>query len=518
MRLNAMLSALAAAVTVSMAPAAQAQPVNAKVVMHAPLRILDPVLSTAYITRNHGYLIYDTLFALDGQGVPQPQMVDSWQVSDDKLTYTFKLRSGLKFHDGAPVTGEDVVASLARWELRDPMGKRLAASTQTMDSPSVESFRIVLTQPFGLVLESLAKPGSPVPFIMPKRIAQTPPSEAIKESIGSGPYRFDAASFQAGIKAVYLKNPDYVARKEPAVNFSGAKVPMFDRLEVVNVPDAQTAVNALRQGEIDFIENVAPDLLPQLDGAKGVTVQRYGENKDTYVLRMNWHQPPLDNVKVRQAVLLALNQTDYLDASLGDSKFYRLCGAMLSCISPYRSEVGATQTKKPDLARAKALLKEAGYKGEKIVVMHPTDVRSLSALAPVTAEALRSIGMTVDVQSMDWATLLSRRTKDAPLDQGGWSIFHSSLTSMDLMNPVVNTLMDPAYPGWAKDDQVEKLRADFETASGLQAQRQIAEALQKRSYEVVTFVPLGGYSEFKAYDGKFTGMVDAPLPLFWRGK
>jgi peptide/nickel transport system substrate-binding protein len=387
----------------------------------------------------------------------------------------------------------------------------------TLDSPSDGAFRIVLKQPFGLVLESLAKPGSPVPFIMPGRIAQTPPSEAIKESIGSGPYRFDAAAFRAGVKAVYLKNPDYVPRKEAAAYFSGAKTPMFDRIEVVNVPDAQTAVNALRQGEIDFIENVAPDLLPQLEGAKGVTVQPYGENKDTYVLRMNWKQPPLDNVKVRQAVLLALNQADYLDASLGDPRFYRLCGAMLSCISPYRSEAGATQTRPADLMRARALLKEAGYKGEKIVVLHPTDVRSLSALAPVTAEALRRIGMTVDVQSMDWATLLTRRSKDAPVDQGGWSIFHSSLTSMDLMNPVVNPLMDPGYPGWAKDGRVQKLRADFETAPGLEAQKQIAEALQQRSYEVVTFVPLGGYSEFKAYDGKFKGMVNAPLPLFWRG-
>ena len=252
--------------------------------------------------------------------------------------------------------------------------------------------------------------------------------------------------------------------------------------------------------------------------AKGVTVERYGENTDTYMLRMNWKQPPLDNPKIRQAVLAALNQTDYLDASLGDPKFYRLCGAMLSCISAYRSDVGATQTRPADLARARALLKEGGYKGEKIVVLHPTDVRSLSALAPVTAQALRSIGMTVDVQSMDWATLLSRRSKDAPVEQGGWSIFHSSLTSMDLINPIVNPLMDPGYPGWAKDDEVEKLRAEFETASGLDEQKRIAQALQKRSYEVVTFVPLGGYSEFKAYDAKFKGMVHAPMPLFWRGQ
>ncbi|OWT68152.1 MULTISPECIES: ABC transporter substrate-binding protein [unclassified Achromobacter] len=491
---------------------------TAKVVMHAPLRVLDPVLTNAYITRNHGYLIYDTLFALDAQARPQPQMVDSWTVSDDKLTWTFKLRTGLKFHDGAPVTGADVVASLKRWATRDAMGTRLMAATQTLDSPAADTFRFVLKQPYGLVLETLGKPGVPVPFIMPARIAATPATTAITEYVGSGPYRFDAAAFQPGVKAVYLKNTDYVPRAEPPNNFSGGKVAMFDRLEVVNMTDAQTAVNALRQGEIDFIENVAPDLMPQLDGAKGVTVQGYGDNTNMYMLRMNWKQPPFDNVKIRRAVLAALYQVDYLEASLGDPRFYQLCGAMLSCISAYRTEVGATQTRPADVAHARALLKEAGYKGEKVVVLHPTDVRSLVNLAPVTAQALRDIGMNVEVQNLDWATLLARRSKDAPLDQGGWSIFHSSLAAMDLINPIVNPILDDAYPGWAKDDQMNKLRDEFALASGLDEQKRVAEALQKRGYDQVTFVPLGGYSEFKAYDAKFTGMVKAPVVLFWKGQ
>lgn len=509
------------AVAVPLCPA-QADPVNAKVVMHAPLRVLDPVLTNAYITRNHGYMVYDTLFSLDAASRPQPQMVDTWTVSPDQLTYVFTLRPGLTFHDGAPVTGEDVVASLARWAQRDPVGSRLAAVTERMDSPSADTFRIVLTKPYGLLLDALAKPGSPVPFIMPRRIATTPPSEAIKETVGSGPYKFVQAEFQAGVKAAYVKNTAYTPRKEPASRFAGGKIAMFDRIDVVNVPDAQTAVNALRQGEVDFVENVAPDLLPQLDGVKTVTVQSYGDASETYTLRMNWKQPPLDNVKVRRAVLAALYQADYLDASLGDPRFYKLCGAMLSCISAYQTETGATQTRPANLDQARALLKDSGYAGEKIVVLHPTDVRSLSSLAPVTAQALRSIGMTVEVQSMDWATLLSRRSKDAPLAGGGWSIFHSSLTSMDLLNPIVNANLDGrgegGYPGWTKDDTIQRLRAEFESASGLEAQKRIAAQIQARAYDQVMFVPLGGYSEFKAYDKKFDGMVAAPLPLFWRGQ
>jgi peptide/nickel transport system substrate-binding protein len=196
-----------------------------------------------------------------------------------------------------------------------------------------------------------------------------------------------------------------------------------------------------------------------------------------------------------------------------------VCGAVLTCVSPYASEEGATQTRKPDLARAKALLKEAGYKGEKVVIMHPTDLPIFANIAPVTAQALRSIGMNVEMQSMDWATLLSRRTKKEPIEQGGWSIFHSNLSSLDLLSPVGNPNLDAranaSYPGWTHDDEMEKLRDRYATAQTEEEKRDIAAAIQRRNYEQVIYVPLGGYSKFKGYDAKFADMVDAPIPLFW---
>ena len=512
-------AALAVAASLPMLPASAADATTAKIVLHAPLRVLDPVLTNGYITRNHGYLIYDTLFAMDAKGQPQPQMVDTWKVSDDKLTYTFTLRPGLKFHDGAAVTAEDVVASLQRWAQRDPMGMRLAANTATMTADDAHTFTVKLKQPYGLIIESLAKPGSPVPFIMPKRVAATPPSQAITEIIGSGPYKFVPADFQAGVKATYLKFADYVPRKEPASNFAGGKVARLERLELVTITDTQTAVNALRSGEIDFMEDVPADLMSQLEGVKGITTQTYGPSTNFFTLRMNWLQPPFDNVKVRQAALAALNQVDYLDAQIGDPKRYQVCGAMLTCISPYKTEIGATQTKAPDLARAKALLKDSGYKGEKVVILHPTDLPILSSFASVTAQALRDIGMTVDIQSMDWTTLLSRRTKKEPVDQGGWSIVHSAFTSLDLMSPVVNPNLDGrgdvGYVGWSKDDEMEKLRDQFAAEGDFDKRRAIAEAIQKRGYDQVIFVPLGGYEKFKGYNAKFVDMVDAQLPLFW---
>lgn len=517
--------ATAMVTAIATAPAATTahpqSPTTARIVLHAPLRVLDPVLTNAYITRNHGYLVYDTLFAMDAAGKPQPQMVENWKVSPDQLTYTFTLRKGLKFHDGSAVTADDVVASLKRWGERDPMGQRLMASMDKMESTG-DTVQMRLRHPFGLMLDALAKPGSPVPFIMPKRIASAPSSQAITEVVGSGPYKFVAGDFQPGVKATYVKFADYVPRKDAPSAFAGAKLALVDRIELVNISDAQTAINALRSGEVDFVEDVPPDLMPQLEGVKTVALKPYGKNSNAFTLRMNWHQPPFNNVKVRRAALAALSEADYLDAQIGDANVYQICGAVLTCVSPYASEEGATQTKKPDLARAKALLKESGYDGTKVVILHPTDLPILSSFASVTAQSLKQVGFNVEIQSMDWATLLSRRTKKEPVAQGGWSIFHSSFSSLDLLSPVINPNLDgrgeAGYVGWSRNEEMEKLRDQFAGESDIAKRRQIAASIQKLSYDQVFFVPLGGYSKYKGYSKRLANMVDAPLPLFWAAK
>lgn len=496
---------------------------TAKIVFQAPLRVLDPIVTNAYITRNHAYLVYDTLFALDAAGKPQPAMVDMWTETPDKLTYTLTLRKGLSFHDGSPVTGEDVVASLKRWAERDAVGQRLMAATDSLESPDALTVVFRLKKPFGLLIEALAKPNLPAPFIMPKRIASAPVSQAITEVIGSGPYQFVAANFQPGVKATYLKFAGYVPRAEPPSGFAGAKLAVVDRIELINVPDSQTAVNALRNGEVDFIEDVPPDLMSQLEGVKGVSLKPYGPSTNTFTMRMNWLQPPFNNVKVRRAALAALYQTDYLDAQIGDPRMYQLCGAVLSCSSPYAAEDGATQTAKPDLARARALLKESGYDGAKVVIMHPTDLASLSSLASVTAQALKAIGMNVEIQSMDWATLLSRYAKKDPVSQGGWSIFQTGFSNLDLMSPLTNPNLDgrgeAGYVGWSKSEEMEQLRGQFAEESDLAKKKQIALAIQKLSYDQVFFVPLGTFSKSKAYNtAKLGGMTDALIPLFWSAK
>src|SRR3984893_14683626 len=297
-------------------------------VMHSDLRVIDPLFTTAYITRDHGYMVYDTLLATDSNFRIQPQMAD-WEVSDDKLTYIFTLRDGLKWHDGAPVTAEDCVASLKRWGKNDSMGQKLMDFTASLEATDARTITLKLKEPYALVLESIGKASSYVPFMMPKRLAETPAGQQIKEQIGSGPFKFVQAEFQPGVKAVYEKNKNYVPRKEPPSWTAGGKVVKVDRVEWITMADAQTAVNALQSGDIDFMEAPPFDILPVLAANKDIKVETLNKLGFQTLGRMNFLYPPFDNVKVRRAAFMAMNQKDVLDALVGNPEYYRICGAFL---------------------------------------------------------------------------------------------------------------------------------------------------------------------------------------------
>src|SRR6266404_4483724 len=333
---NVTLSVLALSAALTSQAIAAGKTITA--VMHSDLRIIDPIFTTAYITRDHGYMVYDTLLATDANFKIQPQMAD-WKVSDDKLTYTFTLRDGLKWHDGAPVTAEDCVASLKRWGKVDGMGQKLMDFAAALEATDARTITLKLKEPYGLVLESIGKPSSLVPFMMPKRMAETPAGQQIKEQIGSGPFKFVQAEFQPGVKAVYEKNTDYVPRKEPPSWTAGGKVVKVDRVEWITMLDAQTAVNAVQSGDIDFIESVPFDLVTMLAANKDLKVETLDKLGFQTIGRMNFLYPPFDNVKVRRAALLAMNQKDVLDALVGNAKYQKICGAVFGCGTPLESDV-----------------------------------------------------------------------------------------------------------------------------------------------------------------------------------
>jgi peptide/nickel transport system substrate-binding protein len=408
------------------ASSAAAQEKVLKFIPQADLRILDPITTTAYITRNHGYMVYDTLFATDAKFQIQPQMLDKWALSRDKLTYTFTLRDGLKFHDGQPVRSADCIASIERWGKRDSLGQRLAQSTESWTAVNEKTFKLRLKKPFPLALDALGKLSSNVPFIMPERIAKTDAFQNITEAIGSGPFKFVKEEWVPGSKVVYVKNTDYVPRKEAPSWAAGGKVAKVDRVEWIYIPDSATAAAALSAGEADWWEQLPPDLIPLLRKNKDIRVENIDPLGSIGMIRFNFLQPPFNNQKLRQALLYVVNQQDYVLGIAGDAKNGHACYSFFTCGTPLSSEIGAEPLKgKRDFDKAKKLIQESGYKGEKIVIISATDQPIVHSQSLLTADLLRNLGLNVELQAGDWGTLITRRTSKEPVEKGGWSIFHT---------------------------------------------------------------------------------------------
>ncbi|HTC97325.1 MAG TPA: ABC transporter substrate-binding protein [Bradyrhizobium sp.] len=523
LRRAAIAVATLSAALLSAAPAFAAPP-NARTitaVMHSDLRILDPIFTGAYIVRDHGYMVYDTLLGTDANFNVRPQMAD-WKVSDDKLTYTFTLRDGLKWHDGSPVTAEDCVASLKRWSKNETSGQILMDFTASLEATDEKTITLKLKEPYALVLEAIAKPSSVVPFMMPKRLAETPPGQRIPEQIGSGPFKFVQAEFQPGVKAVYERNKDYVPRKEPPSGTAGAKVVKVDRVEWIAMPDAQTAVNALQSGDIDFVENVPFELVKTLAANRDLKLETLDKLGFQNLGRMNFLHPPFDNVKIRRAAFLALNQKDVLDAQVGDPKYYQICGAVFGCGTPLATDVGSeTLVKGNGMAEAKKLLAESGYDGTPVVIMAPTDALPYKTQPIVAAQLLREAGFKVDLQAMDWQTLVSRRTSKKPPQEGGWNMFFSNFNIADVMDPAVNELISGrgtkgAWWGWPEDARVEAMRDAFVRSSSPEEQKRIAADIQREVYDQVLYIPLGQWRRVAAWRKSLSGVLEGPAtPVFW---
>jgi peptide/nickel transport system substrate-binding protein len=511
--------AAAAAMSLCAATGALAQGKTLRVVMHSDLKILDPIWTTAYIVRNHGYMIYDTLFAADEKGETKLQMLDKYEVSADQLTHTFTLRDGLLWHDDKPVTAEDCVASIKRWAAKDATGQKLMTFVDAITVSNDKTFVMKLKSPTGLVLTGLGKPSSNVPFMMPKRVADTDPNTQISDFVGSGPFVFARDEWKPGDRTVYLKFAKYKPRSEPASGLAGGKVVNVDRVEWRAISDQQQAVNALLANEIDIIEAPKHDLLPLLKGDANVGIYNWNPLGNQYTLRPNHLQKPFDNPKVRQALWYAFNQKDFLDAVIGNADYYKECKAMFICGSPLESNAGMADKLTSNFTKARELLREAGYDGTPIVLLHSTDLDVLTNLAPVAKSLMEKAGFKVDMQSMDWQTVVARRAKKDPANAGGWHAMLTSWVAADILNPVMaaffNASCDKAPFGWACDEAMEKLRDDFARATDPARQKAIAEAVQVRATEITTHINLGQWYQPGAHRKSVSGWLVAPAPVFW---
>jgi peptide/nickel transport system substrate-binding protein len=519
------LQTTAAAAALTQAPGlVRAQPAAGKTiraVMQGDLRAFDPIWTTANITAYHGSMIYDTLFALDENMKSQPQMVSKYGLSDDKLTYTFELRDGLKFSDGSPVTSDDVVASIRRWAARDGGGQHMMLRVKDIAKKDDKTFTIALKEPYGLVVDLMAKTTTPLLFIMRKKEAETDPMQQVTTYIGSGPFTFNQTETKQGARYVYDKNPNYVPREGAPSGLAGAKVVKVDRVIYENMADSQTALAALQNGEIDFYELPPIDLLDQLEGDRNIKVEVLNQTGNVGWMRLNFLHPPFDKVEARQAMLHLVNQEEYMKATFGNPKYYRKCGSNYACGTPMENDENTGWFKEaPNPAKAKELLQKSGYDGRPIVILHATNIDFMNNAAQITAQRLREIGANVQLATSDWGGVVTRRAVKAPPDQGGWNIFITWAGGNATSNPIALAAHaatgDKGWFGWPSNAKQEELRNEWASAPTMDARREAARKLQANALDYVHHVQIGQWVAPVAYRDRVKGLLPVPEVLpFW---
>jgi peptide/nickel transport system substrate-binding protein len=491
-----------------------------RLVPHADLANFDPIWTPAYIARNAALLVWDTLYGIDSDLQPQRQMVESEEVSADGLIWTFRLRAGLKFHDGEPVLATDVIASIGRWAAREPMGQMIRAVENELTAVDDRTFRWSLRRPFPKMLLALGKIATPCCFIMPARIAATDPFKQISEHVGSGPMRFVKSEWLPGARAVFEKFPDYKPRQEPASWLAGGKRIAVDRLEWVVISDPATAAAALQSGEVDWWERALPDLVPSLRKNRNVAIDICDPIGSTGMLFMNHLYPPFKDVRARRAILMAMSQEDYMRAYVGDDMtLWKPMPGFFVPGSPLYNEEGGKILKLPrDFKAAKQLLAQSGYSGEPISVLAAQDLAAHKAWGDVTVDLLQRLGMTVDFNATDWGTVVARRAQKSPPGQGGWHLYHTGVYGVDSADPSNKFLRangEKAMFGWPNIPEVEAEIAAWFNANSLPEERSAARRLNKAALDHAVYAPLGSYLLHHAWRKNVTGIERGPLPFLW---
>jgi peptide/nickel transport system substrate-binding protein len=480
----------------------------------------DPIWSADTVVRNAAAMVWDTLYGVDDKLAPRRQMVEAEEVSADGLTWTFRLRPALKFHDGEPVLAKDVVASVNRWSVRDSMGQMIKAIQNELAAVDDRTFRWVLKKPYPKILSALGKTTTPACFIMPARIAATDPFRQIGEHVGSGPMRFVKNEWVPGAKAVFEKFPGYVPRQEPNSWLAGGKRMLLDRIEWVVISDPATASAALQNGEVDWWEYPIPDLVPLLRKSRNVMVDIQDPLGWVGSFRMNHLHPPFNDVRARRAILMALRQEDYMRAFLDDESLWKPLPGFFTPGTPLYNEEGGEILKGPrNFEAAKRLLADSGYSGQPVTCLMPQDSPDNKAFGEVTADLLKRLGVNVDFVATDWPTVTARRAQKSPPGQGGWQMSHTEHPGVDCTNPAAYKAIRAngidALPGWPNSPQVEAEVAAWFDAKTLDEEKTIVRRLNKAALDHVVFAPLGWYLMHQAWRKNVSGIVKGPLPFFW---
>ena len=480
---------------------------------------LDPIQGIP--TATHSYMVYDTLYGVDSEFRPHPQMAAGHVVEDDGRHWTITLRDDrITFHDGEKVRAQDAVASIRRWMQRATFGQKLGSVTEELSAADDRQIVFRLSKPFPLLLNALANPANPA-FVLPERVAQTNAYKPIQDTTGTGPFRFKADEFNSGSFAAYERNASYrpVGSGEPSLT-AGPKIVHFDRVEWQSIPDPATAAAALHQGEVDWYENPTPEQIEAFRRDPVITLLPRNFAGYGGIMRFNHLHPPFNDKALRQALLPAIVQDDFMRAMVGDDPgMIRVDTGVFTPGLPSATLAGLEPLTGPrSLDEARARMKAAGYNGQPMRLLAATDVPTLSGLGAVAADLFRRLGFNMDFAGSDWATVLRRRTSQEALERGGWSVFVTATPGTELADPATHVAIrgngKAAWPGWPTSPRLEQQREAWFESPDAAGRSAICADIQRTVLDAVPYIPLGFCVQRTAMRREITGQVPGS-PMFW---
>jgi peptide/nickel transport system substrate-binding protein len=457
-----------------------------RVTSQASIGSLDQVWTTAYVTAAVAVHMHERLFEWDEDLFPKPQLVDTWDLSSDGLTYTFTLRDGVTFHDGSAVTSDDAIQSL----MRQMEGPHFAPKVMVdfTEDPAFEkvdnqTFKLMLAEPFGQVIATFSAPWGGGP-ILPKSLAETPASEKLTTFTGTGAYKLE--KWDVGNQIVLERYDDYRSRPEPGSYLAGGHAAYLDRIVWLEVPDEETKMAGLETGEWDVVDGASLDFFQRSRQNPDLTVRVYKPGHRS-VLPINQIDPPFNNQKMRQALQAGLN-IEAIMAAMGDPELVGLCPALFHCGTPLESNVGAELYNESDLEKAQRLMEEAGYAGETIIYLNPTDYATITPIGLATKPQLEQLGFTVDFPAYDWATLVTLLR-----DKENWSLFTSWIAHWsEGGDPLrVGFLFPEGGPANPQHSGYKDLILEYATAQDLAGKRAAIDKIQALWFEDVPMIYLG---------------------------
>ncbi|MCX7377924.1 MAG: ABC transporter substrate-binding protein [Alphaproteobacteria bacterium] len=481
---------------------------------------LDPFFTATDMTTHHVGLVYETLYALDETLTPRPHLVEGATIEDDGKRWRLTLREGIRFHDGEPLRAQDAVASIRSWiRTSDAFGRKIGAVTDALEALSDRVLEFRLKKPFPLLAHGLAKPASIIPCIMPARIAEIAGTGKPIDVIGTGPYRYLPSERLAGARLAYTSYDNYRSRSDSPSYMAGARTAHFGRVEWHIIPDASTAAASLQKGEIDWMHDLPPDLAPLLRRDPKLRVQVQDFIGGELYLRFNGLHPPFDNPAIRRAVLAGIDQPSFMQAAFGEdrtpdgTRLWRTPVGVWSLGKPMSTDAG-TEAMAGDLSKARRLLSEAGYRGERVVILQAGDYPMIAAVGLVGADLLRRMGFNVEVITLEYAAANQRRNSRNPPAQGGWNVVFGPFNGYNRYDPAAHVGINPAFSGWIPLDDIQALRERWFDEPDLARRQAIAREIQILVWRDVPYIPLGSYAPLTAFRGELSGVLKGGATFF----